>query len=246
MATGLARNRCLAARLWQRYHDGDMSASSLARAALLLLFAVTPVQAAQFARHAVGVADIFGGIRPKTLTAPDGRTRAVVRFTDWGVDGQDRLTVFVGGEDHDFPAGPNAELLWAPDSHAIAVTANDGGAVGSFEVSVLVRGVKGRRWHWRQIDLTDRVAGLFAPRMRCDSDEVPNVGAVGWTSGQRLIVVAQVPPHSSCANRGFIAGYIVDVPSGAVLMDVDARTLHRRYGRMLGTSFAAHRKHHRR
>ena len=221
--------------------------SRLARAFLLVtMVAAGRVEAAQFAHGALGVSDIYGGIRPKTLTAPDGRTRAVARFTDWGEDDKDRFTVFVGGEDHDFPAGPGAELLWAPDSHAIAVTANAGGAVGSFEVSVLVRGVKGRRWHWRQIDLADRIAKLFGPRMRCERDEAPNVGAVGWTSGRRLIVVAQVPPHSACANRGFIAGYIVDVPSGAVLMDVDAGTLHRRYGRMLGTSFAAHRKHHHR
>jgi hypothetical protein len=226
-----------------------MSVSRLAGAFLLLtMIAAAPAGAARFARHGLGVADIYGGIRPKTLVAPDGRTRAVARFTDWSADGKDRFTVFLGGEDHDFPAGPNAELLWAPDSHAIAVTA-DAGSAGGSEVSVMVRGIKGRRWHWRRIDLADRIADLFAPKMDC-AGVTPDVGAIGWTSGQRLIVVARVPRHAHCAARGMFAGYIVDVPGGEPLMDLDARTLRRHYGRMLGSLFAAprHRRpaHHRR
>jgi hypothetical protein len=223
-----------------------MRVSRWARAFLLLtILGAAPIEAAPFARHGIKVTDIYGGIRPKTITGPDGRTRAVARFTDWRRDGKDRFTVFLGGQDHDFPAGPNAELLWAPDSRAIAVTADDGGAAGTYEASVLIKGVKGRRWRWRRVDFSQRIATLFKPRMHCDDDEIPNVGAVGWTSGKRLIAVAQVPPHSSCANMGFVAGYIVDVPSGDVLMDIDLRTLRERYGRMLGSSLAPKRHRHR-
>jgi hypothetical protein len=213
---------------------------------LLTILGAVPAHAALFARHAVTIADIHGSSRPMTVTAPDDRTRAIARFSEGrSADDDGRLSVFLGGDDHDFPGGPRAELVWAPDSRALAVTADDGGATGVFDLSILVRRKKGR--HWRQIDLGARVARVFAPEMRCDERETPNVGAVGWTSGQRLIVAAQVPPHSSCSNIGHIAAYVVDVKSGDVLMEIDERTLHRRYRRMLGTAFGGRAKHrHRR
>lgn len=221
---------------------GDMPMPRLASALLLVMLGAVPAMAAPFARHGVKLKPIYGSPRPMTVTAPDGHTRAVARYSDFSADDSDaRLAVFVGGEDHDFPGGSHAELLWAPHSRAIAVTANESGAGGAYEAAILVRPAKGH--HWRQIDLTDKVSKLFAPRMRCNGDEEPNVAAIGWTSGQRLIVVAQVPPHSSCANRGSFTGYIVDVPSGDVLMEIDRQTLRRRYARMLGTTLSASPKH---
>jgi hypothetical protein len=223
----------------------DMPTQRLASALLLVMLGTMPASAARFARHGVKLAQIYGSPRPMTITAPDGHTRAVARFSDFSADDSDaHLAVFVGGEDHDFPGGPNAELLWAPHSRAIAVTANRGGAVGGYEAVVLVRPPKGH--HWWQIDLADKVSKLFAPRMRCDKEEAPNVAAIGWTSGRRLIVIAQVPLHSSCENRGAFTGYVVDVPSGDVLMEIDRQTLRQRYGRMLGTALSASRKHYRR
>jgi hypothetical protein len=206
-----------------------------------------PAAAGLFAKHAIGISGVYGGPRPMTLTAPDGHTRAIARFSDWAPDddSKDSLSVFIGGDDHDFSGGAKTELLWAPDSRALAVTAN--GAEGGYGTTILVRKPKGR--HWREIDVTREVRKLFAPRMRCDdADEKPNVGAVGWTSGQRLIVAAQVPRHGSCANRGSFAAYVVDVPTGDVLMDIDQRTLRRHYRRMLGTALSAtsSHKHHRR
>jgi len=219
----------------------------LAKALLLMtILGVVPLgagaRAGLFARHAVKLTDIYGSSRPMTVTAPDDRTRAIARFSEGKTaDDDGGLTVFLGGDDHDFAGGPKAELLWAPDSRALAVTADDGGATGSFDLSILVRRKKGR--HWRQIDLSKRVAKLFAPEMRCDNPETPNVGAVGWTSGQRLIVAAQVPPHSSCGNIGHVAAYVVDVKSGDVLMEIDPHTLRQRYRRMLGTVFAIGARH---
>ena len=44
-----------------------------------------------------------------TVAAPDGRTRAIARFTNWKRrPTDDHLTVFVGGDDHHFPGGPKA------------------------------------------------------------------------------------------------------------------------------------------
>lgn len=220
------------------------------RTVLALVVSLVVAQSAAaglFAKHAIGVSGVYGGPRPMTVTAPDGHTRAIARFSDWAPDddSKDSLSVFIGGDDHDFPGGAKTELLWAPDSRALAVTAN--GAEGGYETTILVRKPKGR--HWREIDVTREVRKLFAPRMRCDdADEKLNVGAVGWTSGQRLIVAAQVPRHGSCANKGSFAAYVVDVPTGDVLMDIDQQTLRRNHRRMLGTALSAgsSRKHHRR
>jgi hypothetical protein len=221
------------------------SMAALGLAALL----VQPASAGIFARQATSVADIHGEPRPMTVTAPNGRTRAIARFSDYtasdSVDGH--LSVFLGGDDHDFPGGPNGELLWAPDSNAIAVTADNGGTDGQFGTSIMVRPDKGR--HWREIDITDRVARLFKPRMDCEEDEDPNVGAIGWTSGQRLIVAAQVPRRSSCVARGSFAAYIVDAGSGDVLMELSQKVIQQRYARMLGSVLTAgpvrHRRHKR-
>jgi hypothetical protein len=227
---------------------GQRSGTTRAGLALVASLAIGhPAAAGLFAKHAISVSGVYGGPRPMTVTAPDGHTRAIARFSDWapGEESKDSLSVFIGGDDHDFPGGPNAELLWSPDSRALAVTADGGGAIGSFETTLLVRKPKGR--HWREISLTRAVTRLFQPRMRCDGEEQPNIGAVGWTSEKRLIVAAQVPPDSSCSNMGMTAAYIVDVQTGDVLMDIDQRALQQRYRRMLGTAFSAGagRKHHR-
>jgi hypothetical protein len=213
---------------------------------LLTILCAVPMgagaRAGLFARHAVKIADIHGSSRPMTVTAPDDRTRAIARFSDGRTaDDEGHLSVFLGGDDHDFAGGPKAELLWSPDSRALAVTADEGGATGRFALSILVRKAKGR--HWRQIDLGDRVTAVFAPEMRCDRRETPNIGAVGWTSGQRLIVAAQVPAHANCRNAQHVVAYIVDAKSGNVLMKVDPHTLHGRYRRMLGSVFPARAKH---
>lgn len=215
----------------------------------LAALAAQPVSAGLFAKQATSISDVHGEPRPMTVTAPNGRTRAIARFSDYTASdtADGHLSVFLGGDDHDFPGGPNAELLWAPDSTAIAVTSDNGRIDGQFETSIMVRPDKGR--HWREIDITDKVAKLFKPRMDCEEDEDPNVGAIGWTSGQRLIVAAQVPRRSSCVDRGSFAAYIVDVDSGDVLMELDQKTVRSRYAKMLGTVLTAgpvqHKRHRR-
>lgn len=216
---------------------------------------------ATFARRAITVEEIHGTARPKTLTAPDTRTRAIARFSTWKFKGHDSLlSVFVGGDDHVFPGGPDGELLWAPDSDALAVTADDAPdaadtAAGPdpsagadqqthFEASILVRPDHGR--HWRRFDLTTNIAALFAPKMRCDdADARPDVAVIGFTSGARAVVVAQVPRSVGCADPGSFAGFIVDTATGAPLMDLSAATLRTRYRAMLGRRLMP-RRHHRR
>jgi hypothetical protein len=207
--------------------------------AMILAAATPPASSGIFARQASSVADIHGEPRPMTVTAPNGRTRAIARFSDYTASASDdgHLSVFLGGDDHDFPGGPNGELLWAPDSNAIAVTADNGGIDGQYETYIMTRPDKGR--HWREMDVTDKVAKLFKPRMVCEEDEDPNVGAIGWTSGQRLIVAAQVPRRSSCADRGSFAAYVVDADSGEVLMELNRKTMQSRYRSMLGTVLKA-------
>ncbi len=222
-----------------------MHLSRLANAALLLtVLCVAPARAAGvFARKATVLTDIYGSSRPMTVSAPDDSTRAVARFTKGKEDGT--LTVYLGVRGgFEFPGGPGAELLWAPDSRALAVTYADSDE--RMRTAFLVH----RKTHgWRRVNLADAVAKVYRVPEGCDKDVAPDVVALGWTSGQRLIVAATMLNKADCPVKGQFTAYFVDVPSGDVLMSLDQRTAQRRYRAMLGKRLAPmryHRSHHQR
>jgi hypothetical protein len=103
--------------------------------------------------------------------------------------------------------GIGAELLWAPNSQAFAVTTNDGGSAGHFRTLVL------GRWHGIVVthDLTALISHAFGHPARCSWPESANVAAVTWLAGsQRLLLVAQIIPHVNCDGYGTFAAYEVD------------------------------------
>jgi hypothetical protein len=200
--------------------------------ALLLAAGALPAQAGVFSKHATTVADIHGSLRPMTVTAPDGRTRAVARFTEGRTKEDDgKFTVFLGINGFDFAGGAHAELLWSPDSRALAVMANDGDTQGAYLTSILVR----KPTHgWRRVNLTEKVVALYGHVPSCADVDEPNVVPLGWTSGRRLIVGVTLPAKPGCTAGGLQRAYVVDVPKGRVLMAIDPRTAKRRYRRMMG------------
>lgn len=198
-----------------------------------------PAAAGVFSKKSTVLTDIVGSSRPMTVSAPDDRTRAVARFTEG--KGNDTLTVYLGVRGgFDFPGGPGAELLWAPDSRTLAVTYADDDE--RMRTAFLAR----RKAHgWRRVNLAEAVAKVYRVPEGCDEDVAPDVVALGWTSGQRLIVAATMPEKADCPVKGRFTAYFVDVPSGEVLMEVDQRIAERRYRAMLGKKLAPVR-HHRR
>lgn len=188
-----------------------------------------PAAAGYWSRHATELQYTADGERKRNLEvlAPDGRTRIVVTGPLMKVEVNGREVP--GGEG--LGANTLAELAWAPDSRAFFLTESGGGLVGEWFVTVytLDKGKVVDR------DVTREVIRRFKKHYRCIEDQPPNLGGVAWVQGsRRLLVVAEVPPHSNCPQMGKIRGYIVDVASGEVLQEFTAKELKVGWRRHIG------------
>ena len=167
------------------------------------------------------------GTRQIEVFAPDRRKKAVI-------DGV-RLSVVMNGKHlpgiEDTGVSTLAELQWSPDSTAFFITESYGGAVGDWRVTVYLS--DGRRV--RSLDVSKEVIKSFKKHYLCKEPEEPNVGAVKWLNGAKhLLLVAEVPPHSSCLEMGKIRGYIVDIPTGSILQEFTEKKLRPDWGVYLG------------
>jgi hypothetical protein len=125
-----------------------------------------------------------------------------------------------------------AELAWAPDSLAFFITESDGGDVGTWGVRVFLISKN----KVKQVDVTRRVVSSFRRTYKCASPEEPNVGAVGWLKGSKeLLLVAEVPPHSTCPEMGKVRGYVVKVPGGTIQRELSSAKLKKDWGSYLGS-----------
>jgi hypothetical protein len=107
------------------------------------------------------------------------------------------------------------EIGWSPTSTSFFVTYSDGGAVGTYHVSVY-RISAGRL---EKIDLTAAVRQDFQTQYpMCDSPEEPNIAGVAWSvDSTKLLVAAQVLPHSNCDNTGTFKLYTVAASNGRII-----------------------------
>jgi hypothetical protein len=124
-----------------------------------------------------------------------------------------------------------AELLWAPDSTAFSITESYGGVVGDWHVTVYeIRDERVQR-----LNITADVVKSFKKHYKCKESEEPNVGAIEWLNGgKQLLLVAEVPPHSSCPRMGKLRGYIVKIPTGRIAEEFSERKLRSNWGPYLG------------
>jgi hypothetical protein len=161
------------------------------------------------------------------IPAPDGRKKAVVEGASLKIVA-DRINL-PGVENVGISS--LAELLWAPDSRALFVTQSYGGAVGEWRVTVYLV----RQAHAEAVNVSQAAVTSFKRHYRCKDAEEPNVAAVAWTEGSRyLLLVTEVPPHSSCPEMGKIRGYLVDASSGRVVRTIEPRELTARWSGALG------------
>ncbi len=125
-----------------------------------------------------------------------------------------------------------AELAWSPDSRAFFITQSYGGAVGDWHIRVyLIENGRVRVYNVSQ----DIVKEFRKQYNACE----PNVGAITWVHGsKKLLLVAEVPPHSVCPQMGEVRAYIVEVPTGKIVEEFDRKSLKARWGRHLGQRFA--------
>ena len=144
----------------------------------------------------------------------------------------DSLAVHVGDRHAGrVPFAVPGEILWSEDSAAFAVTSSDGGEGGTWRVALHALSGEGVR----TVDPTGSVVEAFLPLQRCREPELPDVGAVAWVDGSRkVLVVARVPSRPGCSNAGFIQGYVVALPSGAVERTLTESEILERYRAKLG------------
>ncbi len=176
-----------------------------------------------WAREATSVVDLVGrmGIR-----SPDARKVAFIEEDGGGLsvvkDGRRLLGIENRGV-----ALPLAELSWASDSTAFFITYSRGGEVGEWRVDVYVIEKESVRWS----DVTQEAVKRFKKHYKCYEPEDPNVGAATWVNdSKRLLLITEVPPHSSCPEMGKIRGYLVEVPSGKIIREYAERDLRARWG----------------
>lgn len=164
--------------------------------------------------------------------APDGRhyvaeTNGVLSFGAVGTSGSP-LNVYVNL--------PYMEVVWSPDSKRFGINSSDGGYVGSWNFNVYSVEDGGRAV---ESDVYGHVRKLAGGLPRCDEPEVPNFGVVGWSKdGAEVLVVAQVPPHSSCKNMGETRGFRVSAVSGKMIEEIPAKALGRQWRTQLGCRVA--------
>ena len=180
------------------------------------------------------------GDRPAPVIAPDRRLRLEAnpgrdQLRLAGPSGRGELLQVYGAEGRSL-IDPNqglTEVMWAPDARHFVVNASDGGLVGSWNLTVFA--VRQGRAH-RLPPLRDVQAA--ADRLtRCDTPEIANLGAAAWLKGgAEMLIVAQVPPHSSCRNMGQLHGYRVATGSGRILESYAYAAMRKRWGSALGCS----------
>jgi hypothetical protein len=182
------------------------------------------------------IANAPNGGRIIRLSAPDSRFVLVVGDSD--------LTVLSleSGRTVGMPIAVEslAEVLWATDSQAFAVTQSDGGWVGSWSVAVY----RVTPTQLQRVDVTMQAAIDFNRRTASKrsagcSIEEGNFGALAWRDGSRsLALIAEAPPHSSDCDLGRLHGYLVDAHTGALRARYSAPDVSRLFQKELGTRFA--------
>ena len=174
------------------------------------------------------IADFPAAGRQLRISAPDRKTVLEVR------DSEARVTFPNGKPSGAFVVEGLAEILWAPNAAAFALTESDGGWAGSWSVRVGQLSPSGDL-RFREIgrsvskDFYVRISKRHCP-------EYANVGAVSWINGaEELLLVAEAPPHSSCPVMTAVCGYVVAVPSGTIRRRIGFQALKKKWGNALGS-----------
>jgi hypothetical protein len=198
---------------------------------LLLCFVdLSCAEPARWSRDAVSFLFAPRGEDVRVL-APDGKRIAL--FHDFRIDvieGSERLI-----EEGRLGIPYFSELLWSPDSNGFVVTESDGGDVGSWRTWVYL--IEGRRVRW--FDPSKFVVNEFKKHYECMEPEEPNIGAITWIgSSKNLLLVAEVPPHSTCPEMAMVMGYIIEIPSGTIKREISEEKLFADWSQYLGRRFS--------
>jgi hypothetical protein len=191
---------------------------------LLLLFISTSASAddrklAAFSQKATAIWENlpFRGSEPTgtvTVPSPDGKKTVSAAF-DRKTDGV-ALMVSTGSAHFriKIEGGVGSEIGWSPDSRAFFLTWSSEGQSGEFHVRVYYVYRSGLK----KIDLNPLVNRAFGHPPLCLGRSPVNVAAVAWLEGSsRILVAAEVPPHSICDSYGTFKAFEISVPETTIL-----------------------------
>jgi hypothetical protein len=129
------------------------------------------------------------------------------------------------------------EIAWSRSSDLFFASYSDGGAVGNYHVSAY----RLSGGHMQKIDLTSAVRRDFLSRYpKCFSPEEPNIAGVAWSANSsKLLVAAEVLPHSNCDNMGTFSLYEVAVPGGKIVRRLSQLAAKASFNHLLGPELRA-------
>ena len=180
-----------------------------------------------------GATDVWGKVAGNpaavTFTSPDRTSTIVIGGRD-----DDPLPFHVRGRLGRLDFGTadvvDAELVWAPDSSAAFFTGSDGGAVGTYGLHVI-------HVHEGQLvetNLSPMIIKRFGQPVRCYTPEPPNVGGIAWLGKDRLLVAAEIPPHTNCDAMGTFKAYEVDLATMTIVRAYNQYEAKHRFRAKLG------------
>jgi hypothetical protein len=168
--------------------------------------------------------------------SPDGKIAIVVRSTK---DDSQTFAVDKAGKQFTVPTAgwPCPEIGWSSASDRFFLNYSDGGNVGTFHVAVYHL-AKGKL---EAISLTQAVNRDFAERYpKCFRPETPNIVGIAWSKdATRMLLAAQVLPHSNCDNMGTFMMYEVAVPNGAIIRRFSQAEAKTSFRKLLGSALQA-------
>jgi hypothetical protein len=172
------------------------------------------------------------------VPSPDGKKNIQIHFV---VDDEHEWLYFNlrhGSHTSKFRIeGTGAELLWAPDSKAFAVTTWDG-ASGFGVYTRIYRWTRQERV--KEVNITPTVFNAFGHPVRCEPPMAPNTGTVEWLKdSKRILVAAQVVPVSVCDSMGMFKLYELDLSTMHVVRVYNQIAAKRDFGNLLGCSLRA-------
>ena len=213
-----------------------MKAVSATTALLVLLLSSASVAVADCGEGAYSKAALLPSARESTAAhnefpSPDGYKKIVLEWKS----GQPEVFVREGGKQYSVPISPwpCPEFQWSPDSKAFFISYSDGGSVGNYKTLVVFPSAAGIR----VVDPTFAVEKDFLTHYpKCFDPETPNLGGVAWQGdAKRLLLAAQVLPHSNCDMMGTFSLYEIEVPSGRIIKKHGQLAAKKTFGGLLGS-----------
>jgi hypothetical protein len=126
------------------------------------------------------------------------------------------------------------EMVRSPSGTAFALNASDGGLAGTWDVQIFIGGSAAAAERTLHPEVRQAVDAF----PQCEEREVPNLGLAAWLKGgTEMLLIAEVPPHSSCTNMGSLRGLRVETATGRLLEQIPENVVRAKWKHTLGCRF---------